>query len=205
MSAPNLCTNPFLATDASGWGSLGPVAGSRLPSYSPMGPTPPPGESVPPAVDPGPRFAWVQHNNAAAAGAYLPRCPVVAGREYAFMAASTIHQVTAAGLNRHRVEVDWYGPSNTFLSHTDGPWAETDPFGYGNAYLAVGRFTAPAGAVRANVLVRINAVRADNSWAVRAANYVDLTTYPDYGVPPNGLYYPGYWEYIPYVPPSPED
>lgn len=167
MSAPNLCSNPFLADNGEEWGSLGPVGGVRDPA-----------PAVPTVEDPSPHYAWRQHNTATVAGAYLPQCPVTTGHVYHFSAVSQIVEVAAAGVDRHRIEVDWYDASSGFLGHVDGTWLETYPGA--EPRRVPGEFTAPPGAVRANVLARINAVRDSNSWAVRAAIYVDLTEHPDY-------------------------
>lgn len=138
--------------------------------------------------DPAPHYAFRLHGAGANAAAYLPQCPVTAGRRYYLSVGSVVEQVAAAGVTRHRVEVDWYGPGNAYVSHSDGPWVDTLP-DVGFCHIS-GEFVAPAGAVRGNVLVRIQAIREDNSWAIRGTRYVDMTAHPDFVPPAPGSAHP---------------
>ena len=163
----NECANPVLAADAAGWGPLGDLATTRQ------------------AVADHPSARWeyaVANGSAATAGIYLPQQRVVPGAVWDV-------SVDARTLNdpaRIRMEVDWYAADRTYLGHVNGDYL---PVPGTRAFTRVsGRFTAPAAAARANVLVRATDLAPGSGFASTLCTYqpavaqdVQLTAVPGNG------------------------
>jgi hypothetical protein len=146
----NECGNPVLSTDQSGWGRLS----DNL--------------TVTRRAATGHQAAlWelaVANGTATTAGIYLPQQTVQPGAIWDVGA-----DVRANGSARARMEIDWYAPTNVFLGHTNGGYL---PISAQRPYTAVsGRFTAPAGASRANVLVRVTGLIAGGGFGSTMCAY----------------------------------
>ncbi|WP_309112076.1 glycoside hydrolase family 16 protein [Saccharothrix sp.] len=127
------CNNPVLNKSLAEWGSLRGAAPVR--------------EAV--TDHQSARFAYAQKNNSVVnPSLYLPQQPVKAGERWTFG-----YDLGATQAGRARVEVDWYstpeGDNSGYLGHVDGAWVS---FGTTGWTRVAAQFTAPAGAVRANVL-----------------------------------------------------
>ncbi|MGI5214700.1 glycoside hydrolase family 16 protein [Plantactinospora sp. CA-290183] len=116
---------------------------------------------------------------------YLPQQAVSGGQQWSFQFDATV-EATAGATARARVEVDWYstpaGNNSGFLGHVDGPWI-TVPVGAGASTTLRHTVTAPAGAVRANVLSDVEASAPANTWTGRGCDY-RLLSGDDGGDPP---------------------
>jgi hypothetical protein len=103
---------------------------------------------------------------------YLPPQVVSGGEQWRFGFATTVEAGT--GSAEVRVEVDWYatptGDNSGFLGHANGPWVQVHS-GATTPTRVSHPFTAPAGAVRANVLTDMRAGTPDNTWTVRDCDY----------------------------------
>jgi hypothetical protein len=103
---------------------------------------------------------------------YLPQQVVSGGQQWRFGFDTTVQ--AGSGGARVRIEVDWYstpgGDTSGFIGHVDGPWVDVPV----NATEAAGirqSFTAPDGAVRANVLTDMRADDPNNTWTGRNCDY----------------------------------
>ncbi|GIF67371.1 hypothetical protein Ais01nite_54060 [Asanoa ishikariensis] len=130
-AAPNACSNPVLATNLNGWGSLdgswvtrdqvGDLAGVSW------------------AFDTGGREF------------YMPQVGVTAGQTWTFSA----HDRVVFGSGTARIVVEWYGSNGQYLSENQGPLVSlpaANPNGGDPWYPVSATATAPAGATSAHVL-----------------------------------------------------
>jgi hypothetical protein len=103
---------------------------------------------------------------------YLPQQVVSGGQQWQFAYDTTVE--AGSGRAQVRIEVDWYstpgGDSSSFIGHVDGPWINV-PVGSTNVTTIRHSFTAPEGAVRANVLTDMRAGDPDNTWTGRNCDY----------------------------------
>ncbi|SNT63728.1 Glycosyl hydrolases family 16 [Asanoa hainanensis] len=130
-AAPNACTNPVLATNLNGWGSLD---GSWV-TRDQVGDLP----GVSWAFDTGGREF------------YMPQVGVVAGQTWTFSAQDRV----VFGSGTARIIVEWYGSNGQYLSENQGPTTAlpaANPNGGGQWYPVSATATAPAGATSAHVL-----------------------------------------------------
>jgi hypothetical protein len=107
---------------------------------------------------------------------YLPQQDVSGGQDWRFGFDTTVE--AGSGGARVRIEVDWYstpgGDNSGFIGHVDGPWVGV-PVNSTNATAVRHTFTAPDGAVRANVLTDMRADDPDNTWTGRNCDYRRVT------------------------------
>lgn len=134
------CDNPVLNADLDGWGAVSGSAPFRYPLAGTAGP------------HADATAAYVQANNPDPnPRAWLPQMPVRAGQQWTF-AVDTRTDVPGTG----RILVDWYstpdGDNTGFLGQTAGVDVPLPAASAATWYRMAGDFTAPAGAVRANVL-----------------------------------------------------
>lgn len=146
------CDNPVLNKALDGWGRLRGAAPVR--------------EAV--TDHQSARFAYAQRDNPVAApSAYLPQQHVKAGERWVFA-----HDAATSRAGRARVEVDWYstpeGDNSGYLGHVDGPWTSIGGTGWTRV---AGEFTAPANAVRANVLTDHEYAEAGATFRLTACDY----------------------------------
>jgi hypothetical protein len=129
-AAANACSNPVLATNLNGWGSLD---GSWV-TRDPVGDLP----GVSWAFDTGGREF------------YMPQVAVTAGQTWTFSA----HDRVVYGSGTARIVAEWYNASGQYLSEQQGPLVNLPAStGSGGTWTPVsGTFTAPAGATSAHVL-----------------------------------------------------
>jgi hypothetical protein len=153
-TAVNVCTNPILDRDTTGWGPLDSgAAGARTPV----------------AAHVVAKYAYVQpSSNGADPGMFLPQKDVAAGEQWEFAMDTWAYGPQAAV--SANMQVDWYDSANTYLGWTAGPDV---PFTAGTSEhwtRIAGDFTAPANAVRANVTAHLDAP-AGMTWAATACDY----------------------------------
>ncbi|WP_250008179.1 glycoside hydrolase family 16 protein [Actinoplanes sp. M2I2] len=164
----NECANPALAVDATGWGRL---SSSLVVTRR--------------AITGHPDAQWelsVANGTAVTAGIFLPKQQVLPGSVWDVAA-----DVRAPDdPSRARTEIDWYGPGDVYLGHTNGGYL---PVAGTSAFTRIsGRFTVPAGAVRANVLLRFTDLAANSQFGATSCAYKPNPK-PDVsvtGVPGNG-------------------
>ncbi|WP_250034101.1 glycoside hydrolase family 16 protein [Paractinoplanes maris] len=164
----NECANPVLGTDTDGWGTLSSsLTATRR------------------TVTGHPAAQWelaVANGTATTAGIYLPQQRVLPGAIWDVAADVR----TPGDPSQARMEIDWYDTASTYLGHTNGGYL---PIAGATGFTRIsGRFTAPAGAVRANVLLRATDLAAGGLFATTACAYRGNPT-PDVkvtGVPGNG-------------------
>jgi hypothetical protein len=153
----NECANPAFATDTAGWGPLGDLVTTRQ------------------AITDHPTARWeyaVANGSATTVGIYLPQQRVLPGAVWDV----SVDARTANDPARLRMEVDWYATGNVYLGHTNGAYL---PVSGARAFTRIaGRFTAPAGAARANVLVRGTDLAANSGFASTMCTYQPNVT-PD--------------------------
>ncbi|MEU4219679.1 glycoside hydrolase family 16 protein [Actinoplanes sp. NPDC026623] len=147
----NECGNPALATDASGWGSLSSsMTGAR--------------QATTDQATPGWEFA-LTGGAAVTAGIYLPQQRVLPGAIWDF----GVDVRTPGDPARARMEIDWYSADGSYAGHGNNGYLPVDGT---TAYTRIsGRFTAPAGAARANVLVRATDLVAGSGFRTTACAY----------------------------------
>jgi hypothetical protein len=164
----NECANPVLATDQAGWGPLGSALVTTRQAITDHG-----------------TAKWefsLANGTATTAGIFLPQQKVLPGAVWDV-------SVDARTLNdpaRIRMEVDWYSATGTYLGHTNGGYL---PVSGQRAFTRVaGRFTAPASAGRANLLVRATDLAAGGGFTSTMCTYepnltpdVKLTATPGNG------------------------
>ncbi len=164
----NECANPVLATDAAGWGRLSSslVATRR-------------------AITDHAGAQWefsVANGAAVTAGIYLPQQRVLPGSVWDVAADVR----TPNDPSRARTEIDWYAAGDVYLGHTNGGYL---PVGGTGAFTRIaGQYTVPAGAVRANVLLRFTDLAANSQFSTTSCTY-RANAKPDVqvtGVPGNG-------------------
>jgi hypothetical protein len=164
----NECVNPVLDTDSAGWGAL---SSSLVTTRQ--------------AVTGHATAKWelaVANGTAVTAGIYLPQQRVLPGAIWDVGADVRTPNDPA----RARMEIDWYATGNVYLGHTNGGYL---PVGGTTAYTRIsGRFTAPAGAARANVLLRATDLAAGSTFNTTMCTYkpnpapdVKLTAVPGNG------------------------
>lgn len=163
----NECGNPALDTDASGWGALGSWVTTRQ------------------AITDHATAKWqfaLANGTATTAGIYLPQQKVLPGATWDF--GAEVRSVNDPA--RARMEIDWYASDSTYLGHVNGGYLPLDGT---TAFTKVsGRFTAPAGAARANVLLRATDLAANSGFSTTMCGYRPNAT-PDVkatAVPGNG-------------------
>jgi hypothetical protein len=164
----NECGNPAFANDTAGWGTL---SGSLVATRQ--------------AIADHPAAKWefaVANGTAVTAGIFLPQQRVLPGAVWDFGADVR----TPADPARARTEVDWYASDSTYLGHANGGYLPVDGT---TAFTRIGgRFTAPAGAVRANVLLRATDLASASTFSTTMCTYKPNPA-PDVkatGVPGNG-------------------
>jgi hypothetical protein len=163
----NECANPALATDVTGWGGSSSLVKTRQAITD---------------------HAEAQWEYAVATGAatteriYLPHQKVLPGAQWELGAQVR----TLNDQARARMEIDWYGPGDAYLGHTNGGYLPVDGT---RAFTRVsGRFPVPAGAERAQVLVRAGDLAANSGFSTTMCAYKPILA-PDAtvtGVPGNG-------------------
>ena len=147
----NECANPSLDTDTSGWGTLssGLVATRQ-------------------AITDHASAKWqfaVANGTAVTAGIYLPQQRVLPGAIWDFGADVR----SPNDPSQARMEIDWYDAGSAYLGHTNGGYL---PVAGTTAFTRVsGRFTAPAGAARANVLVRVTDLASGSGFGTTMCSY----------------------------------
>lgn len=152
------CNNPTLNADLAGWGRLSGGTGPTRTTVNDH-------QSA--------KFAFTLTGNpTTGAHLYAPQQPVAGGESYEF----AFDQRTSPVGGQARVAVDWYstpaGNNAGFLGHTDGPAVALTA----NWTRVAGTFTAPATAVRANVLSYLMSPVAGASWSVTACEYLRTTS-----------------------------
>ncbi|GAA3924639.1 family 16 glycosylhydrolase [Actinoplanes auranticolor] len=146
----NECAKPEPAAGDKSWGANGPgVTGARQ------------------AITDHPSATAeysVSHSTAVTAGMFLPQQKVLAGAVWEFSA-----EARTSAPARVRMEVDWYSATSGYLGRTNGGFL---PVPGTRAFTKVsGQFTAPATAVRANVLTKATDLPAGGSFASTACAY----------------------------------
>ncbi|MEV8378911.1 family 16 glycosylhydrolase [Kribbella sp. NPDC056861] len=142
-TADNTASNPVLAQNANGWGTLSGGTGSRV------------------AVSGHPvaSYAYDVTLSGSAAGIYLPQQAVTAGTAYTFA-------VDAKSSGQVKIQVDWYGAGDAYLGSTEGSAVATTA----SAWTKVSaQFTAPAGAVNTHPLASVTS--GSGHWQTTAADY----------------------------------
>ncbi|WP_433727355.1 glycoside hydrolase family 16 protein [Actinoplanes sp. CA-051413] len=146
----NECANPVLGTDAAGWGRL---SSSLVVTRQ--------------AVTDHPSAAWelgVANGAATTAGIYLPEQKVQPGAVWEVGADARTNDPA-----RLRMEIDWQDSAGVYLGHTNGGYL---PVAGTRAFTRIsGRFTVPAGAVRAKVLLRATELDANKGFAATMCAY----------------------------------
>jgi hypothetical protein len=103
---------------------------------------------------------------------YLPQQVVADGEQWTFGYDTTVE--AESGSARVRIAVDWYSTpwndNSGWIGQEQGPWVDV-PVGSADPTTIRHSFTAPADAVRANVLTHLQADSADNTWTGRNCNY----------------------------------
>jgi hypothetical protein len=113
---------------------------------------------------------------------YMPQQEVTGGQQWRFGFDTTVSDSpdndgeSGVGSAQVRVEVDWYstpgGDNSGYLGHVDGPWVGV-AVNAGATHVSHA-FTAPAGAVRANVLTDMRTDDIDNTWTGQSCNYQQI-------------------------------
>ncbi|GLY99907.1 hypothetical protein Acsp02_71600 [Actinoplanes sp. NBRC 103695] len=164
----NECTNPALAADATDWGTL---SSSLVPTR----------QAITDHADA--RFEYAVATGAATtAGIYLPWQEVRPGAIWDFAADVR----TQGDPVQVRTEIDWYAPGRVYLGHTNGGYLPVD--GSRTFTRISGRYTVPAGATRANILVRATDLAPNSGFSTTKCVYQPSPT-PEVkatGVPGNG-------------------
>lgn len=164
----NECGNVSLAADAAGWGTLSSSLVATRQAITDHAEA---------------RFEYAVATGAATtAGIYLPQQRVLPGATWDFAAeVRTLNDPV-----RVRTEIDWYASGNVYLGHTNGGYLPVD--GSRTFTRVSGRFTAPATAVRANVLVRATDLAANSGFSTTMCAYKPNPTadVKATGVPGNG-------------------
>jgi hypothetical protein len=157
-----------------------PVLNKALTEWGPIRGTAPIREPV--ADHQAARFGYMQRTNTVTNPSfYLPQQPVGAGEQWTFA-----HDVSASAAGRARLEVDWYstpeGDNTGHLGHTDGMWTS---FAANAGWTRIaGDFTAPAAAIRADVLTDHEYTITGNTFRATACDYRAGTFTPP--PPPSG-------------------
>ncbi|GHH72535.1 hypothetical protein GCM10018793_09740 [Streptomyces sulfonofaciens] len=121
---------------------------------------------------------------------YLPQQVVSSGQQWRFQYDTTV-QGGSGTTARARVDVDWYatpsGDNSGYLGHQDGSWTAL-PVNSTSWTTLASTFTAPRGAVRANVLTELSASSVGTTWTGRNCDYrlADGTGEPPTDPPPTG-------------------
>ncbi|MEV6844044.1 glycoside hydrolase family 16 protein [Actinoplanes sp. NPDC051411] len=129
-AAGNACTNPVLASNLNGWGSLDGASVSR----DPVGDLP------------GANWAFDTSGHEF----YMPQLSVTAGQSWTFSARDAV----VFGSGTAKIEVDWYGPSGNYLSSAGGPTVTlpASTVDHGTWIAVSATFTVPNGAASVHVL-----------------------------------------------------
>jgi hypothetical protein len=146
----NECANPALAADTAGWGRLSSSLVTTRQAVT--------GHA-------SAQWEFAVTGAAATAGIYLPQQRVQPGAVWDVAADVRTLDDPA----RARMEIDWYGTGDVYLGHTNGGYL---PVSGERAFTRIsGRFTAPAGAARANVLVRVTDLTAGGGFSTTLCSY----------------------------------
>jgi hypothetical protein len=147
----NECANPALEADTSGWGAL---SSSSVTTRR--------------AITDHPSATWefgVATGTATTAGIYLPQQRVLPGAIWDL----SVDLRTPNDPARARMEIDWYAADSSYLGHTNGGYL---PVAGTTAFTRIsGRFTTPAGAARANVLVRATDLATGSGFSTTMCSY----------------------------------
>lgn len=163
------CSNPVLENDLIGWGAhTNGAAPTRIPVRAHV------------VAD----YGYFQSRaNGANPEQYLPQKLVTAGETWTF-GMDTWVDGPAASVSA-RMQVDWYSGSGGYVGHSDGPGVTVASSAAERWTRVAGEFTAPAGAVRANVTARLEAP-AGMAWASTACDYRQVGPAPQPSGSPSG-------------------
>ncbi|MCW0216394.1 MAG: glycoside hydrolase family 16 protein [Pseudonocardia sp.] len=165
QSENNVCGNPRLVTDASGWGTLAETyTGARIPITT--------------HVQATHAFEVTTAGVTASPGIYLPQQGGVNENEQWTFAMDMQADVAGTG----RVAVDWYDALDNFIGHEDGPEITLVSNVWKRVELT---FTAPPGVGtggHGNVTAYATLANSNTKWRITLADYVQGVTLP----PPTG-------------------
>ncbi|MEV4348275.1 glycoside hydrolase family 16 protein [Actinoplanes sp. NPDC049596] len=151
LVSDNECANPALAADGQGWGRL---SNSLTTTRQ--------------ATTDHATARWelaVTGNTGVSAGIFMPEQQVIAGKPWDFGADVR----TPGDPAQARIQTDWYAADGGYLGRLNGGYL---PVGGTTAYTRIsGRFTAPAGAVRAKVLVQATDLAVGAGFRTTMATY----------------------------------
>jgi hypothetical protein len=150
----NVCSNPLLDQDQTGWGRHGTGAtGSRTPATSHV----------------VARYAYTQPAaNGANPEMYLPQKSVTPGESWTFAMDTWVSGTTTPVTVT--MQVDWYTATGAYIQHTEGTATPITPGATERWTRTATDFTAPATAARANVTAQLNGP-AGLTWAATACDY----------------------------------